>query len=78
VPLPLEHLPPKQDNCHELETCTLKDSKMRSIFASLLALCLVGVVNALSSTGNRLLVILDDVADKDKYTQFWDDLQGQP
>jgi len=50
---------------------------MRSIFASLLALCLVGVVSALSSTGNRLLVILDDVADKDKYTQFWDDLQGQ-
>ena len=50
---------------------------MRSIFASLLALCLVGVCSALSATGNRLLVILDDVADKDKYSQFWDDLQGQ-
>lgn len=50
--------------------------KMRSIIASLLAVCLVGLVNALSSTGSRLLVILDDVADKDKYSKFWGDLQG--
>lgn len=50
---------------------------MRSLLASLLAVCLLGVVNALSATGGRLLVVLDDVADKDKYSQFWGDLQGE-
>jgi len=50
---------------------------MRSLLASLLAVCLMGVVSALSATGGRLLVVLDDVADKDKYSQFWGDLQGE-
>jgi oligosaccharyltransferase complex subunit beta len=49
---------------------------MRSSIASLLALCLVGFVSAISSTGTRLLVILDDASDKDKYTKFWGDLNG--
>lgn len=50
---------------------------MRSLLSAVLALCLLGVVSALSATGNRLLVVLDDVADKDKYSQFWGDLQGE-
>ncbi len=46
---------------------------------SLLSLCvfvLAGVVSALSTSGNRLLVVLDDVADKEGYSQFLGDLEG--
>jgi len=50
---------------------------MRSLLTTFLALCFLGLVNALSVTGGRLLVVLDDVADKDKYSQFWGDLQGE-
>lgn len=35
------------------------------------------VVHALSSAGNRLLAILDDVADKDLFSTFWKDLEGE-
>jgi len=40
-----------------------------------LALALVGIVQALSSTGDRLLVIVDEVGDKGKYSGFWKDLE---
>ncbi|EEH02788.1 dolichyl-diphosphooligosaccharide-protein glycosyltransferase [Histoplasma capsulatum G186AR] len=47
----------------------------------LLSILLVGlwgaVVHALSSAGNRLLAILDDVADKDLFSTFWKDLEGR-
>ena len=46
---------------------------------SLLSLCvfvLAGVVSALSTSGNRLLVVLDNVADKEGYSQFLGDLEG--
>lgn len=48
---------------------------MRSLSA-LLVLLLVGAVSAISATGNRLLAILDDAADKAKYSQFLGDLGG--
>jgi oligosaccharyltransferase complex subunit beta len=35
-----------------------------------LVLGLTTVVAALSATGNKLLVIAEDAADKDKYSQF--------
>ncbi|KAK3694289.1 Dolichyl-diphosphooligosaccharide--protein glycosyltransferase subunit WBP1 [Podospora appendiculata] len=46
-------------------------------FLSFLGLLLVTVVSAISTTGDRLLVILDDVADKASYSQFLGDLEGR-
>ncbi|KAF4548297.1 Oligosaccharyltransferase 48 kDa subunit beta-like protein [Elsinoe fawcettii] len=42
-----------------------------------LLLAAAGLVQALSTTGNRLLVVVDDIADKDKYSQFWKDLESR-
>ncbi|KAI3321628.1 Dolichyl-diphosphooligosaccharide-protein glycosyltransferase 48kDa subunit [Xylariaceae sp. AK1471] len=49
---------------------------MRSL-VSLLVLLLVAAVEAISSSGNRLLVILEDVADKAGYSKFLGDLEGR-
>ena len=49
-------------------------SVMRWLLSGLL-LALLGTVQALSTTGNRLLVVIDDVADKDLYSKFWTDLE---
>lgn len=38
-------------------------------------LALLGVVQALSSAGNRLLVVLEELKEKDKYSQLWADLE---
>ncbi|KAG6036929.1 hypothetical protein E4U41_005432 [Claviceps citrina] len=46
---------------------------MRSIWSAAVLL-LAAVVSAVSTTGNRLLVVLDDVAEKDIYKQFFGDL----
>lgn len=43
--------------------------------SSFLALALVSVVHAISYTGSRLLVVLEELADKDKYSLFWADLE---
>lgn len=43
---------------------------------SILLLGLLGAVNALSSSGNRLLVVLSDLAEKDSFSQFFGDLEG--
>ena len=48
---------------------------MRSLF-SFLALVVATVVTAISTTGDRLLVILDNVEDKAAYSQFLGDLEG--
>ena len=39
--------------------------------------CFLAVVHALSSSGNRLLVVLEDAAEKDLYSTFWGDLEGR-
>ncbi|KAI0395610.1 Dolichyl-diphosphooligosaccharide--protein glycosyltransferase subunit WBP1 [Xylariaceae sp. FL0594] len=49
---------------------------MRSL-VSFLLLLLVAVVQAISSSGDRLLVILEDVGDKAKYSKFLSDLEGR-
>ncbi|KAF2807227.1 Dolichyl-diphosphooligosaccharide-protein glycosyltransferase 48kDa subunit [Mytilinidion resinicola] len=49
---------------------------MRWLF-SFLVLALLGAVQALSSSGSRLLVVLEELAEKDKYSEFWDDLRGR-
>jgi oligosaccharyltransferase complex subunit beta len=46
-------------------------------FLSILLLGLLGVVNAVSSTGNRLLVVLEELAEKDNYSKFFGDLKGK-
>lgn len=48
---------------------------MRSLFALLVCL-FAAAVAALSTSGNRLLVVLDDVAEKESYSQFLGDLEG--
>jgi hypothetical protein len=47
------------------------------LFFSWLLLTLLGVVSALSSSGSRLLVVLEDTSEKEKYSQFWGDLEGK-
>lgn len=43
---------------------------------SLLFLLLAATVSAVSSSGNRLLAVLEDVAEKEKYSKFMGDLQS--
>jgi oligosaccharyltransferase complex subunit beta len=47
-------------------------SSLLSLFVFLFA----AVVSAISTSGNRLLVILDDVADKESYSKFLGDLES--
>lgn len=49
---------------------------MRWLF-SILLLALLGVSHALSYTGNRLLVVLEEAGEKDKYSTFWADLTSR-
>lgn len=48
---------------------------MRSLLSFLL-LGLLGLVHALRSSGGRLLVVIEEAAEKEKYTTFWGDLEG--
>lgn len=48
---------------------------MRSLF-SVFVFLFAAAVSALSTSGNRLLVILDDVADKGNYSKFLGDLES--
>lgn len=50
--------------------------EMRWLFVTLL-LGLLSLVQALSSTGSRLLAITEDAAEKDKYSKLWADLEGK-
>lgn len=43
---------------------------------SFCALTLLGLIHALSSAGNRLLVVIEEAVDREKYSQFWGDLEG--
>lgn len=43
---------------------------------SFCALALLGLVQTLSSAGNRLLVVIEEAGDREKYSQFWGDLEG--
>lgn len=44
---------------------------------SLAVLAFAAVVSAVSTTGDRLLVIVDDVAEKATYSKFFADLTGK-
>ena len=45
-------------------------------FLSLLLFGLVSLVQAVSISGNRLLVVIEEAAEKVKYSTFWKDLEG--
>ncbi|KKK25176.1 hypothetical protein AOCH_004553 [Aspergillus ochraceoroseus] len=45
--------------------------------SSLVLFGFLAAVNALSSSGNRLLVILEDATEKDLYSTFWGDLEAR-
>lgn len=49
---------------------------MTALFISGLTLLSSSLVEAKSSTGNRVLVLLDSLAEKDAYSLFWQQLQG--
>ncbi|TKA72937.1 hypothetical protein B0A49_05009 [Cryomyces minteri] len=49
---------------------------MRVLF-SLLFAALLGAVQALSSTGSRLLIVIEELAEKEKYGTFWGDLESR-
>ncbi|KAL2144511.1 hypothetical protein VTI28DRAFT_9016 [Corynascus sepedonium] len=49
---------------------------MRSLF-SIFVFVFAAVVSAISTSGNRLLAILDDVADKENYSKFVGDLESR-
>ena len=42
-----------------------------------LLLALLSVVSALSASGNKLLVVIEEEAEKSKYSQFWKDLESK-
>ncbi|KAJ5649573.1 uncharacterized protein N7484_003296 [Penicillium longicatenatum] len=46
-------------------------------YLALLVCALMAAVNALSSSGSRLLVVLDDTTDKSAYSILWSDLEGR-
>ena len=50
---------------------------MKSL-VSVLVLLFVAVAQALSSTGNRVLAIFEDVSEKATYSKFLGDLTGIP
>ena len=54
---------------------TPRQHNMRWLF-SLLLLGLLGLASAVSTAGNRLLVVLEDLAEKGKYGVFFGDLKG--
>lgn len=42
-----------------------------------LLLGLLSIVSALSATGSKLLVILEEESEKNKYSEFWADLESE-
>ena len=43
---------------------------------SILLLGILAIVQAASSSGNTLLVVLEELADKSKYSKYFKDLEG--
>jgi oligosaccharyltransferase complex subunit beta len=47
------------------------------LFLSFIVLAFLGLVQALSSSGSRLLVVLEEAAEKALFSTFWADLEGR-
>ena len=39
-------------------------------------LTLLSIVQAISSSGNRVLIVIEEASEKEKFSQFWGDLEG--
>jgi len=50
--------------------------RLTKTFLSLLALVSTVVVEARSSTGQRVLVVIEHALNRAEYSKFWDSLQG--
>jgi len=50
---------------------------MRWLFSSLLVLVWTAIVAAKSFSGNRLLVVLEEQSEREKYSVFLEDLTGE-
>lgn len=61
---------------HPAPHSSIAQFTMHSLLSFLL-LCFAGIVAAVSSSGSRLLVVLEDAAEKSKYSRFWKDLEGK-
>lgn len=57
--------------------CEILAATTMRVLLSLLLLGLLGLASALSTAGNRLLVILEEVAEKEKYGKFFGDLKAR-
>jgi oligosaccharyltransferase complex subunit beta len=51
--------------------------RLTKTFLSLLALVSSAVVEARSSTGQRVLVVIEHALNRAEYSKFWDSLQGK-
>jgi hypothetical protein len=67
------HTFPKAQDANVKNSTTVK---MRW-FLSFLLLGLFAAVNAVSSSSNRLLVVLEELGEKEKYSKFLGDLEGE-
>ena len=48
------------------------------LLVSFVFLAILGAVQALSSSGDRLLAVLEDISEKASFSQLWSDLEGNP
>lgn len=58
-----------------VRVCLRPDTMRLRILGLLVGL--LSLVSALSATGSKLLVVLEEEAEKSKYSQFWADLQSE-
>ena len=58
-------------------SCNFANSYMMRWLLSFLVLAIAAVASAKSFTGNRLLVVLEEQAEREKYSVFLEDLAGK-
>ena len=73
-----EHVSRKLSKNYSSSTCSWERREILDMrwLLSLFVLALLSLVQALSSSGNRLLVVIEEAAEKSKYSKFWTDLEG--
>jgi hypothetical protein len=75
--LALHTFPKAEQHGHQIhENSTATPATMRWLL-SLLLLELLAVVQAVSSSGSKLLVVLEELSDKTKYSKYFGDLEGR-
>jgi hypothetical protein len=73
--LALHTFPKAPDTQLQRGNSTTATTTMRWLLSFLL-LGLLSIVQAASSSGNRLLVVLEELAEKSKYSKYLGDLEG--